>query len=257
MKREWISRGAFALSLVTHAWILGATPAPLRSRAKPPELTQMVQFEVAEPPAEQKPEPPPSPPPEPIEPEPPRPPEPAPEPALDAPPPVDEPVEAQLPELTGTTLLAEGPGAFVVEEGSGRSRRGAIRAGVSSFVERGTGQIEAKPKPNPRAMPAPVRAVPVASLSRRPRAPSLGGLLRENYPPEARRQGRSGQVKVRAMIDPSGKIKQVHVTEQSDEAFGQACRKTLLGTDWGAPLDAAGQPVATWIIYRCTFRVDD
>jgi TonB family protein len=258
MKQEWIGRGALGLSVVTHVWILGATPAPVKSSPPPPHFTQMVEFEAVAPPPEQEPAPEPDLP-ERSDPEPEvEPVQAAAEPVIEDPSVLEEPPEAEpLPELSGTTLLADGPSDFSAEGGSGRSRRGAFVAGVSRVVERFAPPSRPQAPARPAAESGSLRAVPVTQLSRRPVAPSLGNLLRKNYPPEARRQGRSGQAKVRAMIDRSGKITQVHVVEQSDAAFGQACRKTLLGTHWGPPLDGTGSPVATWITYRCTFRVDD
>lgn len=257
MKRKWIFRLALFASIGVHTWLLGIEPAPARLEARPDPM-QMVMFEAV-------PEPPPVPDEsEVVEPPPPEPeiteaPVPAPEPAVPEPsdvsPPDEVPLAEPLPELTGTTLVADGPGDFSAPEGSGRSRRGAIRAGVSRPVDAPT------KKPLPRVAPAPKPAgpvaVPLSQLSKKPVPPALGASLRKNYPLDERRQGRSGEAKVRALLDATGRITRVDVAEQSSTSFGAACRKTLLDSRWSAPIDASGKPVPTWITYRCKFRIDE
>lgn len=260
MNQKWIGRGTLTLSVLLHGYLLYAAPrAPKEpERELPPVLMELAALppEPEEPPlAEVEPEPVPEPEvvpepkvaepeltePEPTEPEPPGEPEP--------------PSESTPPELTGNTLLAEGEGDFRAEVGSGRSREGAIRAGVSRPVLRKATK-SSKPAVAPPKAPEPPPAIPLASLSKKPIPPDLGGALKQNYPPDARRQGRAGEAKVQARVEPSGSIGFAKVSFESEDGFGAACRKTLLASKWTAPLDRTGNPVATWVSYRCKFRID-
>lgn len=259
MNQKWIGRGTFALSVSLHAYLLYAAPrpAPEEDQELPPTLMEL---SALRPPTEEISEPV-------LEPE--VAPEPVPEPEIveqvalvepdsepDSEPEPEVTPEPAPPELTGTTLVAEGEGDFGAEVGSGRARDGAIRAGVSkpAPVRR---VVVKKPSVVPsKKAPEPPPAIPLASLSKKPIPPDLGGVLKQNYPPDARRQGRAGEAKVQARVEPSGSIGFAKVSFESEDGFGAACRKTLLASKWTAPLDRAGNAVATWVSYRCKFRID-
>lgn len=200
--------------------------------------------------------PPPAPPeaPKPLAPEPPPPPPkpldrpiakkeaaPPPEPVSAAPPPVD---------LRGVTLTND----------SGN-------ASFSSIVGNGTG-FEGPLGPVGPKRPAPVTPlvptagapaapslVALADLSERPVPPALGDALRQHYPPEARRRGLGGSATVEARVDPDGRIRSARLVNESFAGFGDACRKTLLGSRWSPPKDRGGRAVSTAIRYTCRFLV--
>ena len=269
LKSEGTNRAvALVVSVGAHVLVLSSlTSLPVIHA--PPRLASAIAFSVLEPEPEsapQLPEPEPEPEPEPplpapeLEPEPepePEPPLPALEPApLEQPEGADEaPLEQAEPvqELTGTTLAAD-DGKWGAPAGSGRSRSGPVQPGVSRpvvSVAKNPPPVAAKKK-----KPAQVAAVPLKELSRQPKPPSLGAALKRNYPKTARQQGLSGEAKVRARIDASGAIVAAKLVLESSSGFGEACRKTLLGSRWSAPLDKRGKPVPTWISYRCRFRID-
>ena len=258
MNQKWIGRGALAFSVTLHGYPLYAAPrvAPEQDLELPPTFMDLSALPPT--PEELAPEPEPE-----VAPEP----EPPLEPEILEPEVVEQlaPVEAEPevetapdsapPELTGTTLVAEGEGDFSAEEGSGSARSGAIRAGISkptpaSRIVGKQGTVA------PKKAPEPPTAIPLASLSKKPIPPDLGGALQKNYPADARRQGRAGEAKVQARVEPSGSIGFAKVAFESEDGFGAACRKTLLASKWTAPLDRAGKPVATWVSYRCKFRID-
>jgi TonB family protein len=112
-------------------------------------------------------------------------------------------------------------------------------------------------KAPPRTAPPELTVKPLSELSRKPVPPSLEAALKRNYPLTARAQGKSGEAKVRARVDADGRVGFVKVTLESGSGFGDACRRTLLSSEWSPPLDERGRPVATWITYRCKFRIDD
>lgn len=211
-----------------------------------PRAPAVVRFSVAPPPPP-TPSPPPSPPPVKEAAKAPKPkpaaapPEPAPAPS--------EPSEPAPAELTGTTLVGTDVASWSAPVGSGAERKGAFGAGPSRSVA-----------PKPLAATPAVAAsatIPLAQLSRKPAPPALGAALKRNYPARARQQGQGGEAKVRARIEPSGEVRAVSIGSETAAGFGDACRRTLLASRWTAPLDDAGRPVATWVTYRCKFRVDD
>lgn len=99
------------------------------------------------------------------------------------------------------------------------------------------------------------RVVAVGDLSRPPKAPDLDAALVANYPSEARRAGRTGKAVVRARILADGRVGTIRVVSESGAGFGVACKHTLAGSQWQAPLDARQRPVITDISYTCTFAV--
>jgi TonB family protein len=96
---------------------------------------------------------------------------------------------------------------------------------------------------------------PLQDLSIRPFPPDLDGSLRSNYPPEARARGIGGSARVRARVEPDGRIKSATLVEETFAGFGEACRRTLTGSRWSPPQDRSGRPVATEIVYTCHFEV--
>jgi TonB family protein len=92
-------------------------------------------------------------------------------------------------------------------------------------------------------------------LTEKPRPPRLDDALRRNYPSGARLAGRAGTARVVLSITKAGKVTDVRLVQASDPEFGEACRRTLLGTAWSAPLDQQGRTVGTLMPYECRFRV--
>jgi hypothetical protein len=254
MNQALVGYASLTGSLLVHVWVIVGTPAPvaLRRESPPPSLVQL----FAAPPKQES------------EPKPPPPPEPA-KPRQKESPPLRpktkeaelerveaakaEPAEARPPELTGTTLVSEQGDGFTAPEGSGGAREGAILAGAPRPIAtepavRVVPHVAAKPVTNP--------VLPLAELSRKPVPPALGSALARNYPKQARSLGKSGDAKVRARIEPSGEVTVAKITFETSSGFGDACKTTLLGSRWSAPLDRNGRAVSTWVTYQCKFRVD-
>lgn len=201
------------------------------------------------------------------EPEPPRsvpppPPEVAPEPARPDPakaakpkatpsPPSPAPAPAPV-DLRGVTLTNDtGGGSFASAVGNGSAFEGPV------------GAIGAQVPAARSATPAPVSAIPVpgvlevaaSDLSTRPVPPELTGNLREHYPAAAKARGIGGSATVRVRIEPDGRVRRVELMTETFEGFGEACRRTLQGSQWTAPRDREGRAVATHIRYTCRFVV--
>lgn len=168
----------------------------------------------------------------------------------------DPPATAELPtsDVTGTTLISENGTGFSAPPGSGHERDGALPSAAASSVP-------ARLVPSPSGIvphpPPALIILPPSALARKPTPPPLTALLARNYPPEARRIGLSGDATVRARIEANGAIRLATTVSESSPGFGDACRRTLVASQWSPPLDRSGRAVATFISYRCKFRVND
>jgi len=201
--------------------------------------------------------------PEPLRPAPPPPPEPAraeparAEPAKAAPPkPTPNPpppVPAAAPvDLRGVTLTNDtGGGSFASAVGNGSAFEGPVGPiGATAPAPRASASQPAT------AVPAPgVPEVAAADLSTRPVPPELTANLRDHYPAAAKARGIGGSATVRVRIEPNGRVRRVELVAETFEGFGDACRRTLLGSEWSAPRDRDGRAVATHIRYTCRFVV--
>jgi protein TonB len=219
---------------------------------RPPTFVELTKLEPPPEPPSVSPPPAPEPEPRPApEPEPRLPPErPRPSPPIEQPvsEPAKAPSEAPPPELTGVTLTGGDGASFGTPEGNGAPRENAITVGAGRAVP---AKVARRAEP-----PAPLPALPLSQLSQRPVPPPLEAALERNYPRQARQLGKSGEAKVRARIEPSGEIHVASVVSATSPDFGEACRRTLMGSRWSAPLDENGRRAATSVYYRCKFRID-
>jgi TonB family protein len=97
--------------------------------------------------------------------------------------------------------------------------------------------------------------VALADLSEKPRPPSLGSALRRHYPVDARQRGVGGTATVKARVEPDGRVRKVELVSETFPGFGDACRRTLTGSEWSPPRDREGRAVSTAIRYTCRFVV--
>jgi protein TonB len=159
------------------------------------------------------------------------------------------PVAAETPaDFTGTTLTNGSGAGWASATGNGEAMRGPVGRPGAKVTSR---QVESAA---PVKAPGPA-VVAVADLSRPPVPPSLDEALERNYPTEARRMGQAGKAVVRARISAQGSAQDLLVVSESTPGFGDACKQTLAGSRWTAPLDRDGNPVATVIQYTCRFVV--
>jgi protein TonB len=241
------------VSLVFHGaafWGLGKVPEGTLK----PALTSMVDFEVQANKAEL--EPPPAPEPEPDVEEPPPPDQPAAyEPATE-PEPEPQAAEPEVADLTGLTLTNAGTGAgWASAVGNGQVMERPIRAGVAA--KSAAREPVNAPAPVVRRATKPIAPVVAAKdLSRKPLPPNLNGVLETHYPKSAREMGLEGSAVVRLRIDPDGRVRLANVVSESGSGFGDACQRTVMGSNWSAPLDQQGNSVATFVRYTCRFRVN-
>jgi outer membrane biosynthesis protein TonB len=159
------------------------------------------------------------------------------------------PPQAETPaDFSGVTLTNDGPGpGWASATGNGQAMKGPIGTPGAKV----TGRSIAGGGEAPQAPPV----VALGSVSRPPVPPDLNGALERHYPAEARRQGTPGQAVLKARILPDGHVRDMVLLSQSAPGFGDACRATLRESVWSAPLDKAGQSVATFVTYTCRFEV--
>ena len=149
-------------------------------------------------------------------------------------------------DLSGITLTNDTGAGFAMPVGDGSALRGPIVLGAN--------RVQAVVAPS--AAPKRPALVDASDLSEHPKPPTLTGLLRANYPEQARQRGLGGSASLRARIDADGVIRGARLLSESSAGFGSACRRTLLGSHWSAPRDKNGRAVATEIVYTCHFEVD-
>lgn len=167
------------------------------------------------------------------------------EPAPEEPVAVVEPARAPLPVA-----------ALVRDEGASFSAGvGAVGARTDTIGAATVRPVVAAP-PRKQEPPAEVAAVPLAALSQKPQPPPLDGVLARHYPARARSLRQSGEANVRARVEANGRVRIAIVRFESGKGFGAACRAALLESRWTPPRDARGKPVATWVSYRCRFRIE-
>jgi protein TonB len=239
----WLLPAALAVSLAGHLVAVDV----LGARAAAPQLVKppiAVRFRVVEraPPAAAPP---------PKAPEPPKP--------AEQKPPAPRTVRHEQPaaeassesiETTGVTLTGQGASWSSVV-GNGQASNAPLRVAPAPQIEKRA------PASNPEPRPRLPETVPAASLSRRPVPPALDDALRKHYPAAARRRGLEGEAVVRVRIDADGRVRIASVVSETAAGFGEACRSTVVGSLWTAPLDRSGAAVATHARYRCHFHVDD
>lgn len=240
-----------SVSLLAHAslvWGLYQTPRP-----HTPLPLMVVELPQSAPPAEALPEEPQPPEPEPAKPE-------TPQPKPKRVPEQHQPPQAQAdperdPPSSDQRSTDEPPQAAIPLAGVMLSNAGSMSVSGAAGARRIIGE-RARPGATPMLANAAPRVAALSDLSQKPKAPPLDQALREHYPPAHRRSGTAGKASVRVLLTAQGRVLQARIMNESAAGFGAACRKTLLRSQWSAPIDAQGRAVRTELTYRCVFTVD-
>lgn len=157
-------------------------------------------------------------------------------------------------DLPGVTLTEGQGAAWASVTGNGLAMDTPIRAALAT-PGTAAAPVPSTPMRVTRPPRAPVEVVAVRELAAKPTPPSLNNKLLVNYPAPAKQQGQSGSARLLVRIDADGVVRHCSVQSESSAEFGAACRRTLLGSQWSAPQDRAGNAVATQVSYTCVFRV--
>jgi protein TonB len=78
------------------------------------------------------------------------------------------------------------------------------------------------------------------------------------YPEEARQQGITGTVWVKALIDKSGKVAEVVVVDDSSENvsyFKDSAIKAAYHDKWEPSKSKEGKPLAAWVTFRIDYKL--
>jgi len=99
-------------------------------------------------------------------------------------------------------------------------------------------------------LPKPDEFVPVEEM------PVAVKKVEPKYPELARRAGIEGTVWVKALVDKSGKVRDVIILKESgaNAGFEEAAIKSAYGYAY-KPAISNGQPVAVWVAYKVNFKI--
>jgi TonB family protein len=90
---------------------------------------------------------------------------------------------------------------------------------------------------------APADWAPAASSARKPEW--IMGMITENdYPPDAKKQGLEGEVRVEVFIDASGKVRDAKIIRSTDPRFSAVVLDRLKRSTFQPALDNNGNPIA-------------
>jgi protein TonB len=76
------------------------------------------------------------------------------------------------------------------------------------------------------------------------------------YPESARREGVEGTVWVRVLVDESGDVANAVVIKSAREDLDQAALESAWKVEY-RPAKSQGKPVAVWMVYSITFKLDE
>jgi TonB family protein len=168
------------------------------------------------------------------------------------------PAEETIADFSGTTLTGEGAGGWASAVGNGAAMNGPIGkpgAAVTGRDVRGVAGGVVGGQPGGTG----IRIAGPDDLSRAAQQPDqeiLNAALERNYPKTARMQGIEGSSRIKLRILASGRSEPIATISESYPGFAEACRATLRSMRFSPALDRAGQPVATEIVFPCTFSVE-
>jgi protein TonB len=234
---------AFALSAAFHVGIY-ALIQTVPTRAAPSETVAVEIIEEAKPPPELKPEPPPHQPVRPIaavSPKVTRSPPPSaqlPPPPPNSPPPPDAPPPAKAPIRIGISMEST-------------TTSGAMAAPVGNTLY---GKMPDQ-APDPASV-KPYRAdsyAPPSEVTTLPE-PIDVSISKQEYPEEARKLGVEGEVKLRLLIDESGRVREARLIKEPGHGLGDAAIRSALRFRF-RPARRGEQPVATMIPFTVRYEL--
>jgi periplasmic protein TonB len=263
MDRRRTESTAFAATMLIHAALLAALYVAgllVGPRQLGPEYVEMEIVELPPPPT---PPPPPVPEPEP-EPEPEATPPPTPPPPSRVQPRVQPRVQAPptpVPPAPGPVTSSDAPAPVVRLDGIAPGGIGAVPVAVGTPTGRkvgrgGTGtNTTGGGDGEPGATGAPVVA-PVSIASIKQRAQPLNADIidtRGMYTPDARRLAVEGQIKVRLVVDESGRVVQRRLLTKLGHGLDEAAMEKAQELRFEPAIDTNDRPVQSVVIWTFTF----
>lgn len=170
----------------------------------------------------------------------------APPPASDAPPEPADPGGGPVVQLPGIAPAARG---VPVAPGQPTTRRvggGGTGAGPGSGSGAGSG-----------SGPPPVAPTSVASIKRPAEAKAGFDYFdaRKSYPAEARRLGVEGKIRVRLLVDATGKVTQARLLGGLGHGLDELALARARAIEFEPALDSDDRPVASVVIWTFTFTL--
>lgn len=246
-----------------------------REPDKEREVVEMEFIDLPPPPPEVEPEPPPPLPPEP---------EPEPEPETPPPPPPREPVKevktpppqkvttAPPPPAGATTDEPPAPGENVNDDdmapkrvyrlpdstpGGGIEVPRGITTGSPRGVKGGTGTNTGGGGPPDSTGTGVARPVSVAAIKTRAKPKGNYDFVGdyEDYPAEAKRNGIEGVVKVKLVVDETGKVTSATVVKKLGHGLDERALELAKNIEFEPALDTADRPVTSIVIWTFRFTI--
>jgi protein TonB len=239
-RERWVAPAGYALSAALHAALLAAA---FRGPGAPPRARdEVVAVEIVE--TAPRPEPPPPPVPRPAR-------------RVAAVSPPDAP---PAPEIAP-------PPPNQAPPADASARRAPVRIGVALSATTSAGEVAA-PAGNtlygrmPQQAPDPSQVQPYRAERYAPPTqvtslpePVEVAVPRGEYPPEAARAGVEGEVKLRLLVDETGRVRQVTVLSDPGYGLGPAAARIARRFFRFKPARLGGEPVATEIPFTVVFEL--
>lgn len=108
--------------------------------------------------------------------------------------------------------------------------------------------------PAPPIIEKPVLPPPVFVAATRD--PRYAGDFQPDYPRRLEQRQIEGMVKVKILIGPDGRVRQVQVLSSTDPLFSQATERKALGSWRFRPATRGGKPVEDWQTLTVRFTID-
>ncbi|HYQ81779.1 MAG TPA: energy transducer TonB [Anaeromyxobacteraceae bacterium] len=246
MRERWVAPSGYALSAALHAALLAVAfrGPPPRSLAR----DEVVAVEIEEAPRPPEPPPPPEVPARPA----PRParrlavalPPDAPRAAPEAPPPPNQPPPAEAPTRTAPVRIG------VAMEATTSAGTVAVPVGNTLYGK----MPEKAPDPSEVQPYRAERYAPPTQVTSLPE-PVEVSVPKDEYPPEAARAGVEGEVKLRLLVDETGRVRQATVVRDPGYGLGPAAARIAKRWFRFKPALRGGEAVATEIPFTVLFEL--
>jgi TonB family protein len=168
-------------------------------------------------------------------------------PPTDEPPPVTDPSPAGGDQVVTLDAASYGPGGVPVAVGrrtSERVGRGGAGGGTGAGI--GSGASAEPPKP-----------VSVATIKKRamPKGDQSYFDAGKDYPPEARQMGIEGVIRVRLVVDESGKVQNAVLLNKLGHGLDELALERSKLIEFTPAIDTSDQPVSSVVVWTFTMTL--
>lgn len=175
-------------------------------------------------------------------------------------------VQLQKANLTGFMEIDLGSDSLILKPADAVRAKKSAAADIWYIQLKGIAGVVIKPVTNTAAAidttsvcppPCPLVSSDWKAASLASRKPQwLEGMITENdYPPEARKRGEEGMVKVQVLIDTKGEVRDVVIISAKNESFSVLVKEKLMNSRFSPALDAEGNPINVRMMMPVVFRL--